>query len=495
MGPHRSQSLPLKGLHYRHPQSYAAARSAHRPSMTPVLPRLRTQLTWRELGALKVEVEAFNNEGKLSHYDRLSQSYVIFNRKQHGVENLQAAIDQGFVETPHCGHAADPNIALDTTVMKVFRKTRNDPDKSVTGFLQATSHQCDFISMIPSLNRPKVTAQDDFEEPSEDELDEQNLQTALAASRRPAYRGSDETSPSSSQSSVSVSSASSFFGGGDVHHIAFPDPRASNALTSGDKVPKHQSLYTREEAIERQQIDKAMIDSVFDSYKDKVYLQQPHVHPAFDTETLTSTHVALQRYHPQMPDVVLPKHADIAALYSDPVGVILAHLNSTVGVRSEVLKLLLQFQVTCPICECAFSPLGFKAHSFKLDDDNLHFCGNTPDGYYSASIPDLSRMIQELRSQDFKLRTYPVGYLPRPVDFLANSALGLAWFSWHSRAGLTQDAWALISTGWQYCDRCCLVHTFVGHAAHCNADGECNDPGERQFSDRPESDSSGFDSA
>jgi hypothetical protein len=245
--------------------------------------------------------------------------------------------------------------------------------------------------------------------------------------------------------------------------------------------------------------DIGLIESITDAYRSNVFIgehavyfiksskfslaiEQPSLHPAYDCEKLATTPDALKCHHPDTSTAILFTAPNT---YKTSIAVAIADLNATTGIPLETMTLLVQQSITCLVCECAFSIEGFNRHRI-----NENACGNTPDGDYSKSITFLCLCYTERYTftvygldnlyevvPPLLQRTYLAGVLPIQRDLL-HTASGFAWLSWNSRDGVTRDAWALTSTGWQYCEHCQLVRTFVAHRAHCEKDGNCLDPGE-----------------
>ncbi|KAJ7584582.1 hypothetical protein C8J56DRAFT_893230 [Mycena floridula] len=139
---------------------------------------------------------------------------------------LPNAIKSGLVETPHCPHAADPDVSLAATIMTVHPRQCDDPRKEIVGYLQAKSHQHDFIVYIPSLTykAPKVAS--DVPDSGEAE-DEEIMSAIMDLSRR------ESAASSSSQGSLSSSSISSFSSG-----TSSPIALSSPPLSPGPQDPK-----------------------------------------------------------------------------------------------------------------------------------------------------------------------------------------------------------------------------------------------------------------
>ncbi|KAJ7586403.1 hypothetical protein C8J56DRAFT_1165433 [Mycena floridula] len=431
--------------------SRLAPRSARRQStpysrhssMLPMLPEVL------ESEHLLDQLTTFNMAGIVSHYSREEKAFVEWDRGNFGLAKLQNAIDQGLLGTPHCGHAADPHISLQHTVMKVHSKSRQDPNQSYTGYLKATNHACKFIAYIPSLNIKKREGSTDVEDDGIVEEDEV-LALVLQRSRDDVSHGS--------------SSSISSFSSGTSSPIALSSPPSS----PGPQDPKKTQSVVEAEA-EQCQIERAITSSIELAYDDKIYMYNPDVHPGFQSDVLALTPAVLRPYHPQTTGAPIPDMDDVYRTHS---GIGVAHFNSTIGLKMQNFRLLKTQSIHCRICDNYFSVYGFQMHTVT-GDDGIKYCSHHVERIAISNVQALVAAVPRM-----KFRRYPLGVVPPNPVYAFNDAIARAWLSWNSRHGVSSHTWALISTSDQFCTRCQLSRSFAGHRIHLNVVGECRDPGE-----------------
>ncbi|KAF5366409.1 hypothetical protein D9758_009755 [Tetrapyrgos nigripes] len=386
------------------------------------------------------ELKALVLQGKIGTFDVKQNKYVAWERNGLSMRDLKARYEHGTLKAPPVDRPA------------------GDPNTECTGYMVSGTHACLAIP-IPSLRARKkgkfAAEADSGDEVDQDqdeveERDEVELEKGIRQSLDPDQQV--HSGRADLQDSASIAS-----GSGSQTTTPRPLPRPSLGAAS--------SFYTDNVASKRRQTDEALITSVIDAAAEGIYNDNPLLHPLNDYEAWPAalkTFTHLTGYTTR----------SLAMRNRRSLLTKTLHLfNSKEGLESDVFATLRAHTVHCLSCCCYFSPDGYGQH---LSQDSR--CQGTPA---LEIVPDLSAVLQSLPLQS--LPDIPgvdsSGYV-YPETPAIDLAVGQAWQRWHSRAGITHDAWVMISTGFRRCPVCSKCRSYDGHRSHMDAAGACGDVGD-----------------
>ncbi|KAJ6467460.1 hypothetical protein DFH09DRAFT_1111943 [Mycena vulgaris] len=189
--------------------------------------------------------------------------------------------------------------------------------------------------------------------------------------------------------------------------------------------------------------------------------EKPEAHPAWGSSD--TPHEILLPYHPNSSNRRL---ADMMQNMTTPYGQIIRDFMSTAGIPRISLFYLCQQCLLCSGCSCMYSVDGYHQHRDR------GICTGSVD------LPKIPSRHPKLENIPFiKFRAYPTDTeYPDVHDFL-DSTVGRAFLKWHSREGIPQDVWAVITTAYVHCKECDLVRCFEADMAHKDR-GKCLDIGQ-----------------
>ncbi|KAJ7577592.1 hypothetical protein C8J56DRAFT_970296, partial [Mycena floridula] len=342
----------------------------------PDLIRTFTTPSAAHRGELQDQLDGLNQIGVIGTYMH-GEGFVPWDRKNRGFDRILGAHETGTLEYPICGHAADPSLSEEYCRMIPRRKSKRDINDHVVGYFHATSHQCEYVAIIPRLhktgsrefplppNRALQVRPEDFMH-DEDEDIRMAIQNSMCSSVTPPSSPGPIAGPSSQTSSV----------------YRYPSPEPFKARVSAEHFDG------------RKAFDEHIIQSLRESMP--LFLKNASIHPAFST-SFAETPDSLLPHHPDSEATGLPQPTIPNAT---TLGTILADFNSSAGVPLDTFHLVIMSIIACPVCRAYFSIDGFNAHR----DGPGNYCLNCPWPRTVFEVPELVEVIPPLVP-----RTYTAG--------------------------------------------------------------------------------------
>ncbi|KAJ7599352.1 hypothetical protein C8J56DRAFT_916500 [Mycena floridula] len=346
----------------------------------PDLIRTFTTPSAAHRGELQDQLDGLNQISVIGTYMH-GEGFVPWDRKNRGFDRILGAHETGTLEYPICGHAADPSLSEEYCRMIPRRKSKRDINDHVVGYFHATSHQCEYVAIIPRLhetgsrefplppNRALQVRPEDFMH-DEDEDIRMAIQNSMRSSVTPPSSPGPIAGPSSQTSSV----------------YRYPSPEPFKARVSAEH---------------------------FDGRK------------AFDEHII-------QSLRESMPQPTIPN--------ATALGTILADFNSSAGVPLDTFHLVIMSVIACPVCRAYFSIDGFNAHR----DGPGNYCLNCPWPRTVFEVPGLVEVIPPLVPQTYTAGVAPPVATDALSTALGrawlawDSTAGVSYEAWHMlRSGRT----------------------------------------------------------
>ncbi|KAJ3921986.1 hypothetical protein F5877DRAFT_64428 [Lentinula edodes] len=443
----------------------------------------------------------FAEEKRLPTFDIQAGEYVKWECPFAGIDKMAIGIETNQITPPVCHHILNPHRTADWCRMSVIRRNANDPALDVVGYFTTFTHKCIWHPIHPANDRllkfslrarPDEDGDDndsnenydtnksDFDGDSSEcgHIDHDSILFPSATNERSflsndfrVWAGANVTSNTDQMvyTQQDLYLACSYEEGSqaaDNHWVSHGPLFDKGKLRRPSSVfnGKGASLFSAEQAKERQLTDHELIRTILYSAEHGQYLDNPRSHPAYILDEV-NVPPCLQGF--------MMAHAENIAfgrtghLRGTPVGTAILLFNGVKGVSIEEFAELRKRNFKCISCYCYFSWDGYQKH---IGYDGV--CRNTPE---LEAVPDLSQVIA--RVQPFSIRPPPAGttVVCRPA---AVNAVGLAWITWNSHIGVTHDVWVHLITAWRRCGTCGMLRSFEGHLSHLKDEGLCGEVGD-----------------
>ncbi|KAJ7441364.1 hypothetical protein B0H11DRAFT_1932969 [Mycena galericulata] len=392
-----------------------------------------------ELRAFAAEMVDARQQGIILGYSLSEHKLVQWFRptqvsKNGSLRRLAASRFQSTpgIQMPLCPHAANGFRTTEETSMVCKRANSR-------WAFQCTIQGCPIIMEIAPITSSQVLLTDqDLEDylnqpdyidgdgqDTEDEefdsmdtsiTDENSLSSSSSMEEVADYLSGQSRTSSSSSLSSTLSSSS---------------PPTSNSGWSPNRMRPRRSdgslrpYYSPVVAEKRRNPEHSMIIEVQTGEANGTYEKKPEDHPAWGSSD--NPHPILLPYHPNSSS---RRIADMMQNMTSPYGQIIRHFMSTVGIPRISL---------------------FHLCYHQHRDRGL--CTGSVD------LPKIPSRHPPLENVPFlQFRTYPANVEhPSGGQDLLDCTVGRAFVKWHSREGIPQDVWAMITTAYVHCKDCDLL--------------------------------------
>ncbi|KAJ3925682.1 MAG: hypothetical protein NXY57DRAFT_967416 [Lentinula lateritia] len=371
----------------------------------------------------------FAAQKRLPTFDIQAGEYVPWTCQWLGIDRMIVALNTNQCTPAYCHYIINPSRSPEWCRLFPVKRNFKDPALDVVGYL--TPHP-----IHPSQDRLGFGGEFPGEDGAQTDTDTD-------------CRVSSPVAPSSSSSNLSdhrvfASSTATFntdqmvYLQRDLYRVCNLDEAVENdhwvslgpLFTSSHlrrtlETPDYKgtSLFTENEAYERQLTDREIVQSLLDAAESGHYLNNPRSHPAFD---LSERGAAPACLHPFMDE-----SSERIAFHRT------GHLRGTPSCENGAISALL---VTATSPSMAISAI-----------------------LGTVGFAKTHRTLRQIKP--FSIQPPPAGttFVSRPA---ATNAVGLAWLTWNSHIGVTHDTWAQLITAWRRCDHCGNVRSFQGHISH-----------------------------
>ncbi|KAJ6454725.1 hypothetical protein C8R47DRAFT_221942 [Mycena vitilis] len=365
----------------------------------------------------------------------------------HKIEGLQA---------PRCPHTySDPAQSIMTLHLnKVF-----DATGLKANFYRCDTHPCNCIVLIPDpeeLKSQYITTDEEelyFEKLYSLDQEEEEVASALHHCT-PSTAGSASTATSTKTSPTTSE--------GEVEeYLLGEDPRFPRL---SDLPPAFCGLvkpyFNDRVASARKTVDLALMHLVNENDEADFYSWSPQHHPIAATPTHALMTVYDQTWHPAC---LMRIFSNLQHIDSH-VGRAIREFHSPIGIPVTAWTSIIGNLCVCACCQCTFSIDGYNSH--------------VVEGRCSMAAPMDFVPVKAYVPPRIAVRTYPAGYVVPLQEDYVDTPSGVAFMEWNSRIGVPMDVWAFLASSGVVCEKCKLRRSFQAHKGHCNATGECRDPGE-----------------
>ncbi|KAJ3860002.1 hypothetical protein EV359DRAFT_85772 [Lentinula novae-zelandiae] len=470
-----SRPIPSPYTHYSHLRNAAPKAVSSRTSL-PVDYNPDLPLT-DAYASTDPDVEACHLYRDQAHFNFAAQrrlltfniqagEYVPWTCQWLGIDWMIVALNTNQCTPAYCHHIINPSCSPEWCHLFPVKRNFKDPALDVVGYLTPCTHTCIWHPIHPSQDQLGFGGEFPGKNGAQTDTDTD-------------CRVSSPVAPSSSSLNLSnhrvfASSTATFntdqmvylqhdlYRACDLdeavendHWVSLGPLFTSSHLRRTLETPDYKgtSLFTENEAYERQLTDREIVQSLLDAAESGHYLNNPHSHPAFD---LLERGAAPACLHPFMDELSerIAFHRT-GHLHGTPVGTALLLFNGTKGISIGEFAELRKRSHKCTSCYCYFSFDGYQRH--------IGYRGVCKNSLDLETVPDLSTVLAKIKP--FSIQPPPAGttFISHPA---ATNAVGLAWLTWNSHIGVTHDTWAQLITAWRRCDHCGNVQSFQGHVSH-----------------------------
>ncbi|KAJ3844259.1 hypothetical protein F5878DRAFT_602525 [Lentinula raphanica] len=440
------------------------------------------------------QAEQLAQKKQLVTFDLGLESYVPWKCAFMGLQKLNTAVKNGIrLEPAFCHHSMNRKRDPGWSQMSVYKRHPCDPNLDVVGYMSPATHVC-VAQPIYSCKERLAASQPlvaQYRQVSEDE-DEVEFVSV------PVYRGENfgaqdgEQVPTQALDGALVHANShvtfatdqfvylqkdiklywKYAEDVDVGDGTFLQTQQQKlweklpSASSGPVLDPSQSRYDATKAETRKLTDAVVTESILEAAALGQYMETPTSHPAFSVDDPASTPACLRLF--QKPGVEHLASARTGPSEFSAVGAAILQLNGLRGLSLTEFSNLRRHTIKCLSCLCYFSFEGYQRHiNFVMR------CQNTPA---LERAPDLARVFDGL--EPLRIQTFPFDGTQRHHESLT-SALGLAWMTWNSPAGVTHDVWVHLITAWRACpSHCGRVRTYKAHLEHLSLDAHCAELGD-----------------